>query len=173
MIDQDYIRLMAAYGEWQNRCTYSAADQLSDAQRNQDRGAFFGSIHATLAHLLWGDQLWLHRLAGPQYCARPTAPDVPDSLLSHPHWEDLTQARHATDAAILRWSGSVEPDDLVGDFSWDSTSGGRLSRPKWTLAVQLFNHGTHHRGQVHSMLTAAGVATEDTDVQYMDSPHWP
>lgn len=171
MIDQNYIRLMAAYGEWQNRCIYGSASELTDEARKQDRGAFFGSIHATLSHLLWGDQIWLHRLAGTDHWTIPAAPDVGDSLVTHPHWPDLHRDRQATDAALLNWAQKVTPADLEGEFAWESTSGGYLSKPKWTLVVQLFNHGTHHRGQVHAMLTAAGATTQDTDVQYMDSAH--
>ena len=64
MISPDYVRLMAAYTRWQNASLYAAADTLTDAARREDRGAYFRSIHATLDHLLWGDRIWLHRLAG-------------------------------------------------------------------------------------------------------------
>lgn len=164
---------MAAYGEWQNRLVYAAAETLTESERRLDRGAFFGSIHATLSHLLWGDQLWLSRLGGHEAQATPTAPDVADSLLTHATFAELKKDRETTDRALLTWSNSITASDFEGDFAWESTSGGHLSRPRWTLIIQLFNHGTHHRGQVHAMLTAAGATTEDTDVQYMQSSYWP
>ena len=77
MISPAYVRLMAAYTTWQNESIYGAADGLSDAERRIDRGAFFGSIHATLNHVLWGDQLWLHRLAG---TPAPVMSDIPASI---------------------------------------------------------------------------------------------
>ena len=58
MIDPDYLRTMAAYNRWQNRSLYAAAGELSDEERRRDLGAFFGSIHATLSHLLYGDKAW-------------------------------------------------------------------------------------------------------------------
>ena len=64
MIDVHYVRCMARYNRWQNENLYGAADTLSDAERRGDRGAFFGSIHATLNHLLWADRIWMSRLAG-------------------------------------------------------------------------------------------------------------
>jgi uncharacterized damage-inducible protein DinB len=57
---------MAIYNQWQNRNIIEAANQLSEAERQADRGAFFKSIAGTLNHLLWGDTIWLHRLAGAQ-----------------------------------------------------------------------------------------------------------
>lgn len=171
MISTRYVRLMAAYTAWQNGSLYRAADTLTDAARRQDRGAFFGSIHQTLDHLLWGDRVWLHRLAG---TPPPETSDIAGSVSTHPSWEALKAARRETDAAIVDWSERVVEDDLEGDLTWYSGSrGGAVTRPRWALAVQLFNHGTHHRGQVHAMLTAAGAAPEDTDVQYLDSPLFP
>jgi uncharacterized damage-inducible protein DinB len=64
MIDAAYVQRMARYNRWQNENLYGAADALSDAERQRTRGAFFGSIHATLNHLLWGDRIWMSRLAG-------------------------------------------------------------------------------------------------------------
>jgi uncharacterized damage-inducible protein DinB len=66
MITMGYVRSMAAYNGWQNQNLYSAADGLSDAARKAPRRAFFGSIHGTLNHLLWADQLWMRRL--PAWC---------------------------------------------------------------------------------------------------------
>jgi uncharacterized damage-inducible protein DinB len=172
MISPDYIRLMAAYTSWQNRSIYGAADTLSDAARREDRGAFFGSIHATLNHLLWGDQLWLHRLGG---TPAPTQPDIPGSVNLVADWSDLRSLRQDTDQALLDWSERVRPADLEGNLGWYSGAvQAQVSRPRWALVIQLFNHGTHHRGQVHAMLTAAGAHPDDTDVPFMPDEwhHW-
>jgi uncharacterized damage-inducible protein DinB len=167
MITPDYVKLMAAYTEWQNSSIYSAAATLSDADRRLDRGAFFGSIHATLNHLLWADQLWLSRLAGTR---PPVQPDIPGSLQTHADWESLRCDRERTDSAIIDWAAQVSSADLNGELSWYSGAmAADIRRPRWVLVVQLFNHGTHHRGQVHAMLTAAGARPDDTDVPFMPS----
>ena len=64
MIDPTYCQMMARYNIWQNQSLIAAADTLSDDQRRLDRGAFFGSIFATLNHLLWADSMWMHRFQG-------------------------------------------------------------------------------------------------------------
>ncbi|HEX7035168.1 MAG TPA: DinB family protein [Pseudomonadales bacterium] len=173
MISPEYVRLMAAYTRWQNASLYAAADTLTDAARREDRGAFFGSIHATLDHLLWGDRIWLHRLAG---APAPEASDIPSSVSQHADWGALKAARQLTDEAIAEWAGRVTAEELAGELAWFSGSRGvEVRRPRWALAVQLFNHGTHHRGQVHAMLTAAGAQPEDTDIQYLPAAFysWP
>lgn len=173
MISTDYVRLMASYTAWQNRSLYDAAATLGDAERRADRGAFFGSIEATLNHVLWGDQIWLHRLAG---TPEPTSPDIPGSVTQFADFTALTAARKATDEAMAAWAARVTPADLEGDLAWFSGAAQRnIVRPRWALVIQLFNHGTHHRGQVHAMLTAAGARPDDTDVPFMPAPwyEWP
>ena len=173
MISPEYVRLMAAYSKWQNRNLFEAADTLSDAARREDRGAFFGSIHDTLNHLLWGDQLWLHRLAG---TAAPRAPDIPGSTAQHTSWISLYTDRLKTDGEMLHWAERVTEADLDGTLGWYSGAiQADVVRPRWALVIQLFNHGTHHRGQVHGMLTAAGARPGDTDVPFMpDADYaWP
>jgi hypothetical protein len=59
----DNYRFLARYNAWFNERLYGACDGLTDAQRLQDHGAFFGSIHGTLNHLVWGDTMWLQRFA--------------------------------------------------------------------------------------------------------------
>ena len=71
MIDRAYVQRMARYNRWQNENLYGVADSLSDDERRRERGAWFGSIHKTLNHLLWGDQAWMHRLHRPAAAARP------------------------------------------------------------------------------------------------------
>ena len=88
-------------------------------------------------------------------------------------WQDLQLARAETDTAILDWSLRVTAADLEGEFGWFSGAiQADVVRPRWALVVQLFNHGTHHRGQVHAMLTAAGAKPDDTDVPFMASEHF-
>jgi len=77
MIGKDHVRAMALYNKWMNDKIYACAAQLTDEGRKRDRGAFFKSIHATLNHILWGDQIWLHRLAG---TPKPQAGSISESV---------------------------------------------------------------------------------------------
>lgn len=162
MITPAHAQLMARYNQWQNTSVYSAADQIADTERRADMGAFFGSIHATLNHLLWGDQIWLHRFAG---TPAPQAKSPKESVLHLLPWEELKRTRAALDESILVWADKLGQDWLQGDLAWYSGAVGReMQRPRWLLVTHFFNHQTHHRGQVHALLTRFGVKPEPTDL---------
>ena len=164
MITPDYVRTMAGYNRWQNENLYGAADQLSDTQRKEARGAFFGSIHGTLNHLLWGDQIWMSRFAG---TPKPEG-GIKGSVSRHAIWEDLKHERVAFDRVIMEWASTLDPNWLEGDLVYFSGAAGReIKAAKWFLLTHMFNHQTHHRGQVHCMLTQSGVKPSDTDLPFM------
>jgi uncharacterized damage-inducible protein DinB len=164
MASRDYVQLMARYNIWQNENLIAAASTLDQAARQAERGAFFGSIEKTFSHLLWGDGIWLSRFEGRD----PPATYKLDSTALIESWDQFREDRAALDRQILDWAHRVSPDWFEGDLTWHSGMSGRTaSRPKKMVAVQLFNHQTHHRGQIHAMLTAAGAKPEATDLQAM------
>lgn len=167
MISIAFIRTMARYNRWQNRSIYTAADTLTPEERGKDRGAFFKSIEGTLNHLLWGDSTWLHRFAG---TPKPEG-GIPQSVLRISEWDMLKTERAAVDEAIVIWSDGISDDWLAGDMTWYSGAVGReVSKPYWFLVAHFFNHQTHHRGQVHAMLTSAGAKPDDTDLFLLNDP---
>lgn len=164
MIDLAYVQRMARYNRWQNENLYGAAYRLSDAARRQERGAFFGSIHATLSHLLWADRTWASRFG----LGEMPPGGIPDSTALYPDWDKLKSERAAFDAALIAWADGLDSAAVTGDLTWFSGSMQKqLTLPRWVLLTQLFNHQTHHRGQVHCMLTQAGVRPHDTDLPFM------
>jgi uncharacterized damage-inducible protein DinB len=170
MITPDYCQLMARYNAWQNHSLYSAAAGLTEDAREMDRGAFWSSIRQTLSHLFWGDTLWISRFDGGQ---GPQGPGSENHLAYG--WDWLWQERRGLDARIITWAEAVAPGELEGDLTWYSGFlKAEVTKPKALCVAQLFNHQTHHRGQVHGMLTAAGARPDDTDLQMMPDqvPAW-
>ncbi|MGE0768274.1 MAG: DinB family protein [Hyphomicrobiaceae bacterium] len=166
MISVDFVRRLARYNQWQNRSLFGAADGLSAHERLKDRGAFFSSIHGTLSHILWGDLQWMSRFA-PDLADKPPAL-VRESPGNFPDWDDLKRRRVAFDGTMLGWADAMQADWLDGDLTWYSGAAkANMSMPKWLTVTHFFNHQTHHRGQVHAMLTAAGTKPEDTDLFLM------
>lgn len=164
MIDPAYVKRMARYNRWQNQNLFGVADRLSDEERRRERGAFFGSIHNTLSHLMWADQIWMSRLAD------VPAPKggIPESVSLYPEWELLRNDRTALDQRIISWADGLHEAALAGDLTWHSAVAKReVGKPTWLLVTHMFNHQTHHRGQVHCMLTQAGGKPHDTDLAFM------
>ena len=160
----DFARTMARYNTWQNRSLYAAADAIGEDERRRDRGAFFGSIHATLSHLIWADHTWMSRFdrwEKPEAGIRESGSWIDD-------WGELKSKRRISDARMVHWGERMTDDWLKGDVTWWSGAAKReVSKPRWLLVTHLFNHQTHHRGQVHAMLTAAGARPDDTDLFLM------
>jgi uncharacterized damage-inducible protein DinB len=164
MIDRAYVQRMARYNGWQNENLYGVADRLPDAERRRERGAFFGSIHNTLSHLLWADQFWMSRFSD---LPRPQV-GIAESVSLYPDWDNLRQERVAFDRTILDWAGTIDETWLAADQTFYSAATKReWTRPRWVLVAHMFNHQTHHRGQVHCMLTQAGGKPSDTDLTVM------
>lgn len=164
MITPAYLQRMARYNRWQNGSIFAAADGLDEEARRALRGAFFGSIHRTLSHLLWGDTIWMARLDG----GEPPDAEISGSADWISDWDDLKARRTDMDARIVDWADGVHPADIEGELTWFSGATGReMTRPRAVCVIQLFNHQTHHRGQVHAMLTAAGATPGPTDVPTM------
>ena len=165
MISPAHVQLMARYNRWQNQSIFGAADTLEDQQRRADRRAFFGSIHATLNHLLWADRMWMHRLDG---WPPPRPKSIPESVDYYQDWSELKRERAKTDEDIIAWADSLDPAALSGDLTWFSGATGReLTMPRWLLITHIFNHQTHHRGQVHCLLTQLGAKPQATDLPFM------
>jgi uncharacterized damage-inducible protein DinB len=159
MIDAEYCQTMAAYNGWMNRKLYEAAARLPDEERRADRGAFFGSIHSTLNHILWGDRVWLSRFNGGSYPVGAIGVDLYDAFA------ELLDARRAMDDEISSWAATVDNAALAGTLTWFSGVAQReLSRPRWLCVTQMFNHQTHHRGQVTTLLKQAGIDPGVTDL---------
>lgn len=162
MITPDWCRMMAAYNAEMNRRLYTAAARLPDAARREQRGAFFGSLHGTLNHLLWGDMQWMSRFGSGE---KPPVGGGQASTGLEPDFDALAVKRTAMDARITEWAAQISPEWLAGDLTWYSGAAKReVTRPNALLVTHFFNHQTHHRGQAHALLTAAGEDTGDTDL---------
>ncbi len=164
MIEPAFCRTMARYNRWQNASLIKVADGLTEDALEADRGTFFGSIRRTFSHLLWGDVVWMSRFDGW---------DAPDcGLRDSPHWRTdwavLKSQRSESDEKIIAWADGLGVDALLGDLSWYSGALDQdVTRPLALCVTHFFNHQTHHRGQIHAMLTAAGTQPDDTDLFVM------
>ncbi len=163
MIDTRYALRMAAYNRWMNQSLYACAARLDDAQRREDRGAYFKSLHGTLEHLVFADALWIRRFKGESLDGL-----APGQWLQA-GFEAMRERREALDQEIAGWAATLSPDWLQADFHYYSVAYGRhYVRPAWLLVTHLFNHQAHHRGQATTLLMQSGIDPGATDLPAMD-----
>lgn len=162
MIDASYCATMAEYNQWMNERLYAACDTLEDAERKKDRSAFFGSIHRTLNHILYGDLAFMSRFTG--------IPDVVPELGVdlHEDFQELWATRSTLDGRILDWAQSLSRSWLCEELTYESKVDG-ITRTvsRWILVTHMFNHETHHRGQVTTLLSQQGIDMGTTDIPFM------
>jgi uncharacterized damage-inducible protein DinB len=159
-MNSSYFHRFARYNAWANRRLYEACAALSPEDCCARRPSFFGSIHATLNHILVGDRVWMGRFEGV-----PSGIERLDQTL-YDAFADLRAAREAEDARILGYVGGLDEDAIAGTLRYRNMAGQPQETPlAWTLA-HFFNHQTHHRGQVHGMLSGTPVAPPELDLIY-------
>jgi uncharacterized damage-inducible protein DinB len=143
-----HFAMLAAYNAWANERLYDAVEEIPDADYRADRGAFFGSLHGTLNHLLAADRIWLSRFTG-----KGDAPCALDAIL-YDDFADLRAARRAEDARIMCYIAGLSEGDLAGTIRYRSTRApAEIEQQLAPLLLHFFNHQTHHRGQAHCLLT--------------------
>jgi uncharacterized damage-inducible protein DinB len=158
----EWARTLAAYNRWMNERLYALCAELADAERKRDRGAFFRSIHGTLNHGLLGDRLWLGR-----FTATPFAVAGLDQEL-YADFDELRRERERTDGEIVRWVASLTPTDFEGTLHYTSfVSPAPRAYPFWAALTHFFNHQTHHRGQLTTLLMQAGKDPGVTDLIWL------
>ena len=155
-------RRMAQYNRWKNTRLMETCSLLSDAERKQNRGAPFGSIHGLWNHLLLCDRMWLARFEG--------AP-LPYSKLDEEvcsDWDELRQQRAQTDDSIDAWVAALTEERLSSILRFTAMSNPQPRElPLWIAVQHFFNHQTHHRGQITALMEQAGLDCGVTDIAAM------
>ena len=160
---RDHYHRLTRYNRWQNEHIYRLCEQLDDSQRKAMRGLFFHSIHGTLNHLLLADRLWLGRFTG-----QPFEVDGLDQEL-YQDFDTLRNQRALTDAHLADYAATLDDTRLAdATLGYTSASTGQARRFPLTLCLtHLFNHQTHHRGQITTALCQLGLDVGVTDLIFM------
>ena len=156
---RDLFVQMASYNTWINAKIYKTAGELSMDELHADRGAFFGSVHRTLNHIAVADRIWLRRFAEhPRFgeVLEPVrmlpAPQSLDEIL-FADFRKLSEHRAVLDALIERWAAGLANSDLSQVLCYSNLKGVRTCKRFSAIVLHFFNHQTHHRGQVTTLLS--------------------
>ncbi|MFO1159948.1 MAG: DinB family protein [Reyranellaceae bacterium] len=140
----------ALYNRLANETLYEACAALSDEERRRDLGAFFGSVHGTLNHLVLGDRIWMTRFEGGSH------PSTDLGAILFEEFDALRAARGAMDRRIESFFGALPARFLERELRYINNSGFDSTDPASVILPHFFNHQTHHRAQVHTLLSQLG-----------------
>lgn len=156
------FQTFARYNSWMNDNIYSGCAKISDDQRKKNMGAFFKSIHGTLNHLYVGDIFWMARFTG------KALPKYKIDAIVHEDFDALWAARRALDQDITTFAAQLTEEWLTKPFTFKSVTYNReISNVTMLFVMQLFNHQTHHRGQVTTLMKQCGIDPGPTDLPAM------
>jgi len=164
-----HISLMAAYNQSMNENIYTAARSLPASELLADKKAFFGSILGTLNHIAVADTIWLKRFSShpANYTALSQPPLMETTSLNQQLFSDidlLYQYRIALDKAITEWADSIKEPELNVALTYKNMQNISATKNFFSLIMHFFNHQTHHRGQVSTLLFQAGIDIGITDL---------
>ncbi len=148
-----HFQMLARYNTLANQRLYEACAGVDDAR-----------IHATLNHILLGDRIWMDRFAG----GGATTPPL-NSIL-YAAFPALREAREAEDARIEAFMAALTEEFLAKEFVYVNNRGNTHADPAPLAVAHFFNHQTHHRGQVHTMLSQAPVQPPSLDMHRLIRP---
>jgi uncharacterized damage-inducible protein DinB len=164
MVTGEYALTLARYNEWMNSRLFALCATLPESELRVDRGAFFGSIYATLNHIVYADLAFLSRFTGTPREGPPLGVELFATFAA------LRAEREAIDRRLIDWSASLDDEWLAATLTYTSNvDGATRTLPRWLLLSHLFNHQTHHRGQVTTLLAQQGLDMGSTDLPFMPS----
>ena len=152
-----YFNELYAYNSWANHRAFDAVEPLHSDLLTRDLGDSFGSLHATLTHIVGAEWIWLERWHG----------RWPPSLPKSSEFVDLKAIRDKLNEVRVnreRWLSSLKPDDLGKDLRYLNLRGEFYAYPLWQQLAHVVNHSTYHRGQITTMLRQLGAAATSTDL---------
>lgn len=166
---KDSLTLMAHYNHWMNGKLIALTNDLPEGDLWADRGAFFKSVMGTLNHICVGDLLWLNRMRGLPEAGLLSALDTlprPDALtqILYESTTNYSAARQTLDQLFIALVAALTPETLDAPFAYHDSRGAPHRKTLGLVLTHVFNHQTHHRGQVTTLLTQMGHDIGVTDL---------
>jgi uncharacterized damage-inducible protein DinB len=145
------------YNAWANRTIFDAVALLPEAQYVRDLKSSYGGIHGTLAHIVWAEQLWLHRWLGRPNPAVAQGADLKSLAEARSRWE-------AVEAERGRFVAGLNAANLQDTRLVKPSSGGEYVHTFAQMFRHFINHSSYHRGQIVTFLRQLGSTPPSTDL---------
>ena len=152
------FQLLANFNSWANKKICSSCRELDDKEYKKDRKAFFSSIHGTLNHLLVIDRAYISRIEEIDHGLKSLDQILFESLLQ------LEEARIKEDKRLVDLINSLSEESIHKEITYKGLETGNTTYTINLILITLFNHQTHHRGQIHNMLSQTGIKPPQIDI---------
>ena len=159
-----HFQILARYNRIANERLFTKCAELDDAEYRRKRAGSFGSIHGLLNHILLGDRRWMGLFENGERATPPL-----DQVLCD-DFSDLWSARTREDGRIEAFFKQLHSDFWSQSFSYTNNQGKEYVETAHVACTHLFNHQTHHRGQVHVMLSQSPVRPPALDFHRIINP---
>lgn len=166
---KDHLALMAHYNGVMNERLIAVVTPLDDDALREDRGAFFGSVLGTMNHLMVADLMWLNRLR-PCPFGQILSPldDLPKPTglrdMPYPTLAAYVPVRRQLDALMVEFIAHLREDELAAPLTYRNSAGEPFTKTLGLVLSHVFNHQTHHRGQITTLLSQMGLDIGVTDL---------
>ncbi|MBX5131685.1 damage-inducible protein DinB [Rhizobium lentis] len=151
------FRKLAYNNALANHRLLHACAALKAGEFEAPRTSFFPSIKETLNHIITVDWFYVDGMEGGTLGFQAFEVDEPFDDV-----ESLTQAQAKVDQRLIDLCEVLTPDRLISIVSLHR--GDRIQQERMDdVLAHLFQHQTHHRGQVHAMLAGTSVAPPQLD----------
>ena len=157
---KNHLITLADYHVWAFEVLYGALLPMGDDQYFADAGLFFRSVHGTLNHLLLADRVWFGRFTDAPYPVASLDAELESDRI------ELEQAIYAQAGVWETWIGQQSPDGLAGDITYRNLKGAEFHNALTSTLLHVFNHGTHHRGQVSAAVSGFGYDVPEMDLMW-------
>ena len=152
------FQLLANYNKWANEKIITSCKKLTETEYKKDRGAFFSSIHGTLNHLLVVDRAFIAHIEGKNHGLKSLDQILYENLFQ------LEEARIKEDKRLVDLVNNLSEESMSKEITYNAFETGKTTYTINMILISMFNHQTHHRGQIHNMLSQAGVKTPQIDI---------
>jgi len=156
--------MLARYNRVANERLYAVCGELDDLEYHKSRAGSLGSIHGLLNHLLLGDRIWMARFEGSGHETPPL------NTVLYETFSELRGTQVAEDQRIERFFESIDEAFFSRSFAYVNNQGRDYVEECPVAVAHFFNHQTHHRGQVHVMLSQTGVRPPSLDLHRIVNP---
>jgi uncharacterized damage-inducible protein DinB len=159
-----HFQMLARYNRIANERLFASCAELDDAEYRKRRAGSFGGIHGLLNHILLGDRRWIGLFDGGERATPPL------NQILYDDFSGLRSARVREDARIESFFAGLDAAFWIRPFAYTNNRGKEYVETAHVACNHLFNHQTHHRGQVHVMLSQTPVAPPSLDLHRIVNP---